>query len=236
MLKTKPGATLDTAPVMNRRMFLGATSAFGVAAIALPGAAWAQTRTVPAQQILPYRAEYLSLRAEERDSFRLEYVLRSKDAGPLPPLNWIRGGVRTPVQLSPQGAVLNPPSDGTALRETQLEIVQSPGEARRQVSLGMSPKPNLTLAPVMPVARPAEAVREIGAAIGRFAGVMGMFAPRMTGVAFVGVPSGQAVFADGRRRALPLDRGRPVYKPDEGPMRNARELVFPSAPTDAAFV
>lgn len=220
---------------LHRRALLAASGA-AVAAVALPGTASAETRTTSAQQVLPYRVEYLTMRPDERDSFRLEYTFKAKDEGPLPTMNWLRGGVRTPVQVGPRGLVLNPPGDVAALREMQVEIVQPPGQARRPVTVGMSPKPNLVLAPMMSVARPAEAVREIGVAISRFAGVMGMFAPRMTGVAFIGVPSGHAVFADGSRRALPLDKGRPVYKPDDGALRNARELAFPSAPTDAEFV
>jgi hypothetical protein len=68
----------------------------------------------------------------------------------------------------------------------------------------------------------------------KLAGLFAFAAPKLTRVAFEGVPSGEAVGADGRPQPLPLDKGRPVFDP--AALKGVRTLRFPAAPAHVLLV
>jgi len=62
----------------------------------------------------------------------------------------------------------------------------------------------------------------------KIAGLLAMALPTPKAVLFIGVPSGEAELADGRRVALPLVKGAPSYDPAAIP--NARRIHLPKVP------
>lgn len=205
--------------------------ACAVSALALiAGAAQAQAvRTVPLEKMFPYLSAYHSMAPAERDSFRIDYRVRKPDAAVTAVM--VNGARRVPLQINGAGWVLNAP-DAAMLRGGLFETTAT---REQKFSVGLTVRPVLTLAAAMPAAESAESVREITAGIRRFAGVLGFAAPRITGVAYEGVRSGEAVMADGRRVALPVVDGDPVFRPAAPAMRGAVRLEFPSAPTGVDF-
>ena len=187
------------------------------------------TRTTPLARLFPYLEHYYRMAPAERDSFRLVYRLR-KPAPALPPA-LDHPARRTPTPTHGQGVEQQPP-DPAMLRDGLFETTARPDQ---KFSIRMSPEPVVALAASMPTAPSNEAVAEISAGIRRFAGVLGFAAPRLSGVSFDGVRSGEAVFADGRRVPLPMAAGKPVYRPATPAMRGAVRLEFPNAPTDVDF-
>ena len=104
------------------------------------------------------------------------------------------------------------------------------------MSAAMSLAPLLALGPSVAAAEAISALVQANAAIGRFSGPMGMFAPHFNGVGFVAPHSaaGTALLADTRRAAMPYVDARFEFRPSALP--NARALNFLTAPTGAVFL
>ncbi|MCU0881524.1 MAG: hypothetical protein MUF14_02520 [Hyphomonadaceae bacterium] len=195
------------------------------------GLAAAQSRDAarerPLADALPFYERYLQLPASTRDGFVMQYSLLGQDGGQVPAVTLIRDGRRTPLQLGPGGR-LTPPSDLATLRATRVSVA---GRA----SLTMNLVPVIPLSRRVPVAAVNNALGDYRDAL-RAAGPMALAAPRLRGVAFPGVASGQAELADGRLIALPRDRaGDPVFRPDDRAMRGAVAIVLPAVPTRVEF-
>lgn len=208
---------------------------FSLSALSLVLTAQAQApsregvRQVPVKKLFPYYDLYLGLAPQDRDGFYLEYLIKSSGTNVRPRLVYALGSVRTPIQLDSKGKILTMP-DITMLRQGKVEVPASspPGEII------------LNLGPVVPLGRtvPANAVSnsvsDYAKAVGR-AGPLALAIPKLTGIAFKGVPSGQVVFADGRKVSLPVERGLPVFRPSQSTMRGAISLEFPAVPSQAEF-
>ncbi|GBF57866.1 hypothetical protein PbB2_01536 [Candidatus Phycosocius bacilliformis] len=186
-------------------------------------------RQVPIKKLLPYYDLYLQLAPTDRDGFRLDYLIGVKEGQPRPRLTYVNGTQRIPIQLDRSGKVLNLP-DQNLIRAGKVEIAGG----------GQSGSITLNLEPVVPLARtiPATAaanpVQDYAKAISR-AGPLSLAIPKLGGLVFKGVPSGQVVFGDGRRLNLPLEDGNPVFRPAQAAMRGAATLEFPAVPSKAAF-
>jgi hypothetical protein len=75
----------------------------------------------------------------------------------------------------------------------------------------------------------AAAVDQAAAGIRSALGAMGLLAPKTDRVVFAGVAAGEAVLADGRRVALPVEKGAVVYAP--GKLAGVRTVRFARAPS-----
>ncbi|WP_085339493.1 hypothetical protein [Aquidulcibacter paucihalophilus] len=186
-------------------------------------------RQIPVKKLFPYYDLYLSLPAQDRDGFSLEYLLKSEGTNVHPRLVYALGSVRTPIQLDSRGKILTMP-DMTMLRQGKVEvpIASPPG------GIVLNLEPVVPLARTIPASAVANPVVDYSKAIGR-AGPLSLAIPKLTGIAFKGVSSGQAVFADGRKIALPVESGTPVFRPNQTAMRGAISLEFPSVPSQAEF-
>lgn len=186
-------------------------------------------RQVPVKKLFPYYDLYLSLPAQDRDGFSLEYLLKSEGTNVRPRLVYALGSVRTPIQLDSRGKILTMP-DMTMLRQGKVEvpIASPPG------GVVLNLEPVVPLARTIPASAVANPVIDYSKAIGR-AGPLSLAIPKLTGIAFKGVSSGQAVFADGRKIALPVEGGTPVFRPNQAAMRGAISLEFPAVPSQAEF-
>lgn len=206
-----------------------------LAALSLVLTANAQTtpgegvRQVPVKKLFPYYDFYLSLPTQDRDGFYLEYLVLSPRADVRPRMFYAFDSVRTPVQIDSNGKILNMP-DLTMFRQGKLEVPASAPPGRIVLNL----QPVVPLGRTIPAIAVANSVTDYAKAIGR-AGPLALAIPKLTGIAFRGVPAGQVVFAGGRKASLPVEGGIPVFRPSQSSMRGAVSLEFPAVPSQAEF-
>ncbi|MFZ2030533.1 MAG: hypothetical protein WAU68_09515 [Vitreimonas sp.] len=216
---------------MNRRSFalsLGTT----LVGATVPTLAVGQSteRVVDANRVFAHLLDYYRLPAGERSHFHLVFKLRA-ETGETPPISIASAGARRALNLNRDGAVLNPPTAAELQGDGQVIIG---GPSRMSAALSLAPL--LALGASVAAADAISALTQANAAIGRFAGPMGMFAPRLNGVGFVAPRSaaGTALFADARQAPMPYAHARFEFRPSSLP--NVRALNFMTAPTDAVFL
>jgi len=206
---------------------LGASPSGAAAQSARPAAAKKAEPLRPAK-IFPYHETYMRLPAAERTRFQLAYfLLLNGRPAPGADVYVEDGGVRTPIAIAPDGRMQPPPL--ALLRSKTASVVFPQGTEKFNVQMSLIP--TAPLGQEMRAADLAAAIAQANRGIRRAAGVIGLVAPRMGQVKFIGAGSGEAVLADGRRVPLPIVEGAPVYQPAALP--NARTLVFARKPTRA---
>ncbi len=212
---------------MNRRTFVVTA---GAAALA-PSLSAAQTnaeRSIAATRVFGQLQNYYALQPSARSHFRPVYLLGGA-GGSATTAYLASRGQRRELHVDARGRVLDPPTP-QELSDAQVIVPTSAG----RMSMGLSLEPVLSLAPTIAATEPALCVRQANDAIGRFAGLLGFVIPRIGGVGFKDV-SGAAVWPDGRRRALPVERDAASFRIGDD-FAGASRLEFSSTPTAAAFV
>jgi hypothetical protein len=205
------------------------------AALGLVSTAQAQTalvegvRQVPVKKLFPYFDLYLGLPPQDRDGFHLEYLVKSSETSVRPRMVYTLGSVRTPIQLDSKGKILTMP-DMTMLQQGKVEVPAT--SPRGEIVLNLEPV--VPLSRTIPANAVSNSIADYAKAISR-AGPLAIAIPKLTGIAFKGVVSGQVVFADGRKVSLPVERGLPVFRPSQSTMRGAVSLEFPAIPSRAEF-
>ncbi|MDX2275408.1 MAG: hypothetical protein NW206_08140 [Hyphomonadaceae bacterium] len=213
---------------MNRRIFALA----GVAIFIAPTFAVGQPteRSVDANRVFANLLDYYRLPAADRTRFHPAYRLRP-ETGATVSVSLLSGGVRRPLDLGPDGRVLNPPTAAELQNDAQV-IVSSAA----RMSSGVTLEPTLLLATTMAAADAVAAINQANVAIGRFAGALGLFAPRVRGVSFTASASAAAaaLLSDGRRTSLFYRNEVFEFRPADA--RGASQLIFSVAPSSAAFM
>jgi len=192
--------------------------------IAAASPAMAADKVVPASRALPFLENYLKLPPAERSHFTMAYYLRVGGQPLTAPVWLVQGERRTRVPISPKGKVERLPTLAE-LAEGQLSIgVDS--ETKVGTTFGLEP----LLAPAADLDAKELAAAVAQATVGqrKIAGVMALAMPKLKDVEFVGVPSGEVEFADGRRAPLPLTKGVPTYDP--AVLANAKRIHLPKVP------
>lgn len=211
------------------RAFAAASLCFlsGQPALAAPPTPKNGPQTVEMTKVLPFYDRYLALAPENRDGFTLTYHLRPRDGAPMPNATVIHNGQRRALRLGPNGRILDMP-DAATLRAATVEF-----SGRGGVSLETAPV--VTLSRRIEAAALLNAIDDMAAAK-RSVGPAGALMPSLTAVAFEGVTAAEAVFADGRRAALPKSKeGEPLFRPRDRAMRGAIAVEFAGAPRKAKF-
>jgi hypothetical protein len=186
-------------------------------------------RLIDVKKVFGYYDMYLGLPAGDRDGFRMRYRISSANSTTRPELYFVLDNVRTPIEVSPTGNILTMP-DLTMFRRGK--ILKPAGQPSGSISLNLDP--------IVPLSRSisvSDAINPINdyAAATRRAGPLALLAPKLTGVVFKGVPSGEVVYADGRRAALTTSNGGLIFRPALPAMRGAASLSFPAVPTSVEF-
>ena len=211
----------------DRRLFLAA----GLAAVAAPGLALADPpRLIPAKKLFPFLDLYLGIPAGERTRFALGYYLK-RDGKPWTGAGFTligASGARTPLPVGANGRFTRTPTLADLKADAKIELAVE-GQGKFQLSMEMEPL--VPMAEVMDTAELAASVTQCAAAIKKNAGILGFAAPKITQVAFIGVPAGTAVLAGGKTAALPLVKTLPAYNPSALP--GASQLKFAKAPVRA---
>jgi hypothetical protein len=225
---------LNFMKIVPYRAYLAALGFF----VLVPSLGLAQTpakqnpsRSIEVKKVFGYYDIYLRLPPQERDGFAMSYILRARDsATSRPQMNYVLGNTRTPIQIAPNGKILTLP-DANMYANGKVEIpAGQPG-----ASIGMDLEAIIPLARNISAADAANPVNDYAAALRR-AGPLGLIAPKLTGITFKGVTSGEAVFGDGRRTALGRgEGGGVVFRPALPAMRGVTNLVFPAQPASAEF-
>lgn len=196
----------------------------GLAGLALATPAAAAGKLVEAKKVFPYLDAWLKLAPGDRNRFRMAYFLK-KDGRPLTAPVWlIDGATRLPVALRADGRVERLPT----LAQLDRAKVQVDVDAGARIGVSMSLEPTMTVAAEMDARELAAALTQASAGMRKALGVLAMAMPKLEALQFLGVTSGEAEFADGRRAPLPVVKGVVTYNPTVMP--GARTLRFPKAP------
>jgi len=210
--------------IARRAVLLGFSAAATVAVLA-SGPAAAAGKSVDAKKVFPYLDAYLKLPAAERSRFRLTYLF-TRDGKPLAAPVWlIDGAAKTPIPLRGDGAAARLPT----LAQLDGAKVQIDVEEGVKLGVHMIMEPTLAPAADLDARELAAAYAQCTVGIKKSLGILAMAMPKLSGVVFVGVPSGEAELADGRRVPLPVVKGAVTFMPSALP--GARVLHFPKAPS-----
>ena len=203
----------------SRRSLVGAL----LCAAAAPAAA--EPVTVGLGQLFPFLENYLKLPAAERSRFVLAYYLTldGKPGGVKASL--VEGARRTPLPVGADGGLQRLPTLAHFHAKAKAELDAPKG---RKGGLIMTVEPTLSPAAEMKAAELAAALAQAAAGAKKAAGVLGLAMPKLEQVRFVGAQGGEAVLTDGRRVALALVKGDPVYRP--GALKAAASLHFAKVP------
>ena len=215
-----------------RRAAVAALAVLAMGAAGLEGAASAQSRgQAPAakpspkpkvKQLFPYWENYLRIPAAERTRFQPAYTLRPANLS----LFAVDGPRREPIAVGPDGR-MRPP--GPEFFRSKTAVVDAPGATGRNFNISLELVATAAPAREMEAAEMTATITQANAGIRKAAGLIGVVAPKMARVGFVGAGSGEAVGADGRRTPLPVSNGAPYFQPSAMP--TARRLVFARTPT-----
>lgn len=216
---------------MNRRYF---TVGFGalIAGAVAPSGAMAQpgTRSVDAKRVFDRLLDYYSLAAAERSRFTPVYTLKA-ETGPAPSLFLETNGVRRSLSLEASGRVLDPPTPAELKAGAQVVVA---GQTKMSSTISMEPV--LTLGLEIAASDARTAIDQANAAVGKFAGLLGFMAPRVSGVAFIAAreAAGSVVLASGQASAMPYADNRFEFRPSAA--TGAKSLKFLSPPSAAIFL
>ena len=193
-------------------------------ALAAATPALAAEKVVEIGKAFPFLKGYLELPPAERSHFTMAYYLKVGSTPLTAPVWVVEGDRRTPMALGAAGKVQHLPSLAQ-LADAKLVIAVDPA-TKINATIGVEP--------LTPPAADLDA-HELAAAIAqaavgekKAAGIMAMAMPKLSNVGFVGVPSGEVEFADGRRAPLPTIKGLLTYDPAAQP--NARRIRLPRIP------
>jgi hypothetical protein len=208
-----------------RAVLLGFSAAATLAVPTLAsGPAAAAGKSVDAKKVFPYLDAYLKLPPAERSRFRLSYLFL-RDGKPLAAPVWlVDGAARTPIPLRADGAAARLPTLAQ-LDGAKVEIDVEPGT---KLGVHMVMEPAMAPAAEMDARDLAAAYAQCATGIKKSLGILAMAMPKLQGLLFVGVPSGEAELADGRRVPLPVVKGVVGFNP--AAMPGAKTLRFPRAP------
>jgi hypothetical protein len=186
-------------------------------------------RSVDVNKLFRFYDMYLRLAPQERDGFSMNYQIRSRETAGRPQLAYVLGGVRTPIDVAANGQILTMP-DLNMFRSGKVEIAA--GQPSGSISMDL--KPVVSLSRTIPLSATQDPINDYAGAVRR-AGPLGAFAPKINGLTFKGVASGEVVFADGRRIGLPQGNGGVIFRPALPAMRGAVSLSFPTIPSAVDF-
>ncbi len=209
--------------IRRRTALLGAV-ALAAATLSAAPSALAANKVIDAGKVFPFLEAYRNLPAAERTKFKLVYYLH---VGPQPitaPVWLVDGAQRTLVPLRADGRVERLPTSAE-LAHAKLEIGM---DAAVKMGVNMGVEPMTPPATELDAAELAQSIAQAAVGAKKSAGIMALAMPKLQDVAFVGASSGEVIFADGRRAALPLVKGVPTYNPTTLP--GAKTLRFARPP------
>lgn len=213
----KPGA------LPRRAVLAGLTAAIAARSAAAAG------KQVDAKKVFPYLDAYLKLPPAERSRFRLAYYFR-RDGKPLAAQVWlVDGASRTPIPLNANGAAQRLP----ALDQIGRAKVEVDVEEGAKLGVSMEMEPTLAPAAILDARELAAAFAQCEAGTKKALGIMAIAVPKLKGMVFHGVPTGEIEFTDGRKAPMPLVNGRPAFSPAQH--AGAKTLRFPRPPTRIEF-
>ena len=208
-----------------RAVLLGAAAASLAAPTLLAVPAAAAGKSVDAKKVFPYLDAYLKLPAAERSRFRLTYLF-TRDGKPLAAPVWLlEGATKTAIPLRADGAAARLPT----LAQLDTAKVQIDVDAGTKLGVHMIMEAVTAPAADLDARDLAAAYAQCTTGIKKSLGILAMAMPKLQGLVFPGVPSGEAELADGRRVALPVVKGVVTFMPSAMPA--AKVLHFPRAPT-----
>ncbi len=209
---------------MNR--FLGAGfAAITVVALALPAAS--AEKLVDLNKVFAHLDAYWKTPPAQRNRFTVVYRMGKAGGGAVPGLKvWIvQGARRTPLAIGADGR----PDRLPTLDEFEHAKLALDAPKGTRFAVGLTLEPLERPAQEMDAQDLAIAASQAAAAVRKAQGPLGLALGTEDQVYFAGVTSGEAVWPDGRRLALPVRKGMPVF--DTSALKGVRTLRFPHAPT-----
>lgn len=178
-----------------------------------------ETKTLPAETLFPFLAEYLKLPAAERDRFHPNYHLMAQGVTVRAVLKRRSGDV--PLTFAPDGLIQPVPTSADIAAKTQIEM-----SAPKDSKIGISIKIASSVAPATTLDAKALKASIDQARVGakKAAGAMAVMVPNLQRVCFEGATGGTAITAGGKAVALKtetkdasVDKGSPCFTPKDMP-------------------
>jgi hypothetical protein len=182
-------------------------------------------KQVDAAKLFAHYDAYLKLPPAERSHFTMAFYLHIGPAPLTAPVWLVEGDRKIPLPLRADGRVQRLPT----LAQLGADKVAIGVDPATKLGLTVGLEPLVAPAADLDARELASAVAQAGPGMKKIAGVMAFTLPAPKAVLFLGVPSGEAELADGRRVPLPIVKGAPAYDPAAIP--NARRIHLPKAPT-----
>jgi hypothetical protein len=181
---------------MRRRHLL----ALIASAVASPGCALADAKTLPIDKAFPYLAAYLALPAAERSRFYLAYrAMRDKHPALDARATLIAAsGVRTPLLFDRIGAVARLPSLAEMKSAANVEFDSAPFQLGIELRCATVPSTRIDVAEL------AASLAQVNSAVTKLAGPLSLIVPKLTAAFFPDAVGAQALMGDGRLVALPV--------------------------------
>lgn len=231
---------------MVRRIGVGFILAATISASALAGpvlAAGAVTK--PLSQMFPVLDRYLQQPQERRTLFRVRYCAQKLTREPLA-VRYALEGRDVTLATDASGCFAALPD----LADLRLNPAASANAAEGEFKIIVALEPSAPLDRVMTMDSLRAAIQQADTAARRAAGPLAWAAPHLDSVHFefgepdrsladIGMPGvggpgeGFAVFADGRREALPLRDGRIMVAPQDPRIAGAERVEFSTSPLAA---
>lgn len=210
-----------------RRLLLSLAAAAVVATPVL-----AAEKMVELGKVFPYLDAFLKIPPAERSRVKVGYALL-RDGKPAAGVQaWIvsPGGQRAPIGISADGRFLRLPTLGELTNGSKIAFNMDEGV---KMGIRMDLGPAAHPAQEMDARELTTSVNEANTVIKKAAGPMGLVAPKMAQIVFIGAPSGVAVMADGRTAPLATVRGQASFVPATTP--GAVKVRLVKAPARLAF-
>lgn len=183
--------------------------------------------SVDAARLFPYLGRFLNVPASDRASFTLAYYLRQNGvlATNVDGRLYDRLG-QVAIRAGADGRLTPLPSRDQLSRRPRITFALP---ERTRLTTEMELEPTARAATEMDAVQLAGSVRQAGAVLRRFTGVLSFMVPRIRRVIFTGPVSGIAVARDGHEVRLASVRDGLVFDPSLLP--TAATLRFASTPT-----
>lgn len=202
-------------------------------------AAFAETKTVPADKLFPFLGSYYNLAPSDRSQFHLSYRLQVQGAKPEQVrLTLQDGGSAISLDTSSQSG-LSPLPTAAQLKTATVTYVRPDGA---KFGVALTIVPNAAPAQIVDAKVLTLAVSQAHAGSKKLAGLLALAVPNLDRVVFYGVTSGEVGLANGATKPLPFEAaftdkdGHPhpaqvVFVPADWP--GATNLRFNTVPVRA---
>lgn len=185
-------------------------------------------RSIGVDKVLTFWDKYLSLPHYDRDGFLLKYKIRAEKGASLPKIELVNGNNRAPLKIDADGNIGNMPNLSN-FKTTKVDIY-----GKTKVLVTLDAVPILPLGKRINVSAIQNSLMDYKAGIKIGGPAAALIAPKLNSVVFMGANSGEIVFSDGKKMALPKHANGLIFTNSKNNAK-ASYIEFNIPPKDVAF-